>query len=352
MKLILTNRDYCLARLKHEKPSLPFPISQPKAHAAWRRKFSAALWREFGRLPEKVAPQPRVLERQDCGDYTREKILLRVERFMWMPLWVLTPKQSPLRSKNGKLPALLAAHGHENGQGGGKNNVIGETWGEPKREKLIRHYNYDYGRQAVRRGYVVIAPDWRGFGERRDPADWIRANRDGCNVANLAVEYFGMHLLGLNVWDGIRALDYLVSRPEVDARRIGCIGLSFGGTMTTYLTAFDSRIKAACISGYVSTLANAMGPRCGNFCGSQAMPGLACYGDIPEVALLAAPRPLCLEIGLQENCFEASDMLKAARYVTRGYRALGVADRLVINKFPGPHRFDGRKTWDFFEKWL
>jgi hypothetical protein len=349
MKPIYTIEQYCLARYRTRTPALPFPMRDPRRHGQWRRQFTAAIWRELGERPDRVPPRPRVVERKDCGDYIREKVVLQTERFMWMPVWVLVPRHSALRGKNGKLPAILAAPGH----GFGMDSIIGETRGQRDRAREIKQLNYDYGRQAARRGYVVLCPEWRVFGERADRSDWVRSSyRDKCDVAQVAVEYFGVHLLGLDIWDGMRALDYLQSRPEVDPNRIGCLGLSFGGTMTTYLTALDNRIKAACISGYVSTLGNALGPRNANFCGSQAMPGLLKYGDIPDVVLLAAPRPLCIEIGLQEDCFQASDMLRAARYVRRGYRALGAHDRLIVDTFPGKHQWSGRKAWDWFARWL
>ena len=349
MTPIYTIEQYCLARMKAEKPRMRFPHSRPATYRAWQRKFRAALGRELGAMPRRVPLHPRIVERKDMGDHVREKVVLQTERFMWMPAWVLIPKESRLKSKRGKLPAVVAAHGH----GFGKDPIVGETGGKEEVAREIQQLNYDYGRQAVRRGYVVICPDWRAFGERTDRPEWIRSGyRDRCNVAALAVEYLGIHLLGLDVWDGMRAIDYLQNRPEVDKDRIGCLGLSFGGTMTTYLTAFDRRIKVACISGYVSTLSNAMAMRLANFCGSQAMPGLWKYGDIADVVLLAAPRPLCIEIGLQENCFHAPDMLKAARYIRRGYKAIGAADRVVIDAFEGKHQWSGRKSWDWFEKWL
>lgn len=347
MSFIYSIEQYCLARMKAEKPRLRFPHSKPASWRAWQREFRAALAHELGDMPKRVPLRPRVVERKDMGDYVREKVILQTERFMAMPTWVLVPKESKFKSKNGKLPAILAAHGH----GFGKDPIVGETGGKEDIAKQMTELNYDYGRQAVQRGYFVICPDWRVFGERVDRPEWIRY-RDRCNIADLAVQYLGIHLLGLDIWDGMRAIDYLQSRREVDPNRIGCLGLSFGGTMTTYLTAFDQRIKVACISGYVSTLENAMGKRLGNFCGSQAMPGLYKYGDIPDVVLLAAPRPLCIEIGLQENCFYAPDMLKAARYVQRGYKAIGAGDKLVIDAFKGKHQWSGRKSWALFEKWL
>ena len=81
------------------------------------------------------------------------------------------------------------------------------------------------------------------------------------NVAYFALGYFGYQLLQLNISDGQRCLDYLQSLPEVDARRLGCMGCSFGGTMTTYISALDQRVKAAVIVCYLSTLTDALNDR-------------------------------------------------------------------------------------------
>ena len=131
MKPILTIRDYTLLRLKRRKPRLPFPFAKPQQHAVWRRALRQTLWRQFGELPEKVALTPRVISRKDCGEYVLEKVLIRSEKWMWIPCWVLIPKKSPFASTQGRLPALLAAPGH----GNGKDDVVGIKDGSPERMK-------------------------------------------------------------------------------------------------------------------------------------------------------------------------------------------------------------------------
>jgi dienelactone hydrolase len=203
------------------------------------------------------------------------------------------------------------------------------------------------------RGYVVIAPDWRSFGERSSPVEWTRPGRDGCNVTYLAYGYQGYHLLALQIFDGMRTIDYLQTLPEVDPKRIGCVGLSFGGTMTTYLTALDSRIKVACVSGYLSSLDDALSMRgLANVCGSQYMPGLAKYGDISDVGALLAPKPLVVEMGERDDCFVIDDMKAAYDRVTRAYEALGCADKIVCDVHQGEHRWSGSVAYDWFDKWL
>ena len=248
---------------------------------AWRRQFRAQLVKRLGPMPEQVSLRSEVLEREDMGTYVREKVVYDTERFASVPAYVLVPKGL---KRGEKRPGVLAAHGH----GIGKNPLVGlDGDGKPHMD-----YQKQLAVQLVERGYVVVVPDWRGFGERTSPEDWVRERRDKCNVNFMAEGYRGYYFLALHIWDGFRTLDYLQSRKEVDPRRIGCLGVSFGGTMTAYLAALDRRIQCACISGYISTIRKGAMPGRANFCGAQYMPGLLTMGDIADVAGLVAPRPL------------------------------------------------------------
>jgi dienelactone hydrolase len=170
----------------------------------------------------------------------------------------------------------------------------------------------------------------------------------------MAYGYFGFELLALDLWDGMRAIDYLQSRPEVDADRIGCIGLSFGGTMTAYLAALDERIKAADVVCYLSTVRHdAITPRGrGNFCGSQFLRGLLTFGDVSTIAGLVAPQPMLAEIGERDTCFVVDDARRCYAEVAQVYAAAGAADRLWEDVFPGGHELGGRRTFDFFARYL
>ena len=136
-------------------------------------------------------------------------------------------------------------------------------------------------------------------------------------------------------------MDYLQSLPEVDGRRLGCMGCSFGGTMTTYISALDQRVKAAVIVCYLSTLTDAMNDRGrGNTCGSQFMFGLRKAGDIADVAGLIAPRACMAQIGSDDMCFIESDALEAFKQLEKIYTASGRPDRLVLDHFQGEHEID------------
>ena len=128
------------------------------------------------------------------------------------------------------------------------------------------------------KGYVTICPDWRSFGERVAYTNPF-PGRDKCNVHFIQHLILGRTLLGANIFDGMRAIDFLITRKEVDKKRIGCMGLSFGGTMTTYLTLLDERIRAADIICYATDTFHYAINRA-NFCGSQLVPYLYKYADV------------------------------------------------------------------------
>jgi len=338
--------DGVMAWIANETSELTFGGTTLDDWGRWREAFEARLRGYLGRFPDPVPPEAEVLTRQDCGDYVREKVVYDTEKYASVPAYVLVPKDL---SAGEKRPGVLAAHGH----GRGKADICGVT-DTPEEEANMAALNYDYARQFVRRGYVVVAPDWRGFGERLSPPEWARPSRDPCNVNYLAHGYLGYHLLALQIWDGMRTVDYLQSRPEVDPERLGVAGLSFGGTMTTYLAALEPRLKVACISGYLSTIkGDAMTMRgLGNFCGAQYMPGLLTIGDIPEVAGLIAPKPLLVEMGELDTCFVIDDMRAAYAQVERIYAAAGASDRLDADIHPSAHAWSGRKAFDWFDRWL
>ncbi|MBI2300611.1 MAG: dienelactone hydrolase family protein, partial [Armatimonadetes bacterium] len=232
--------------------------------------------------------------------YTRDYVVFDSEPFASIPAWVLVPKSATAAHP---APGVLCCHGHDVL---GKHAVVGvDHHGNP----VSTGAYHDLAVRLAERGYVAIPPDWRGFGERSDTDEWVRRpSRDGCNVYYLGAGYFGYHALALQIHDGQRTLDYLLSRPEVRCDRIGCVGVSFGGTMTTYLSALDERIGCAVIVCYLNTLQDIL--ERANTCGAQYMPGLATLGDVSDVAGLIAPRAMMAEIGEHDACFTVDDAMR------------------------------------------
>jgi dienelactone hydrolase len=327
-----------VAELLRSQPALHFSGRTRQDWQRWRRAFRRRLVRDLGPRPDPVPLEIEVQESVVEVGYRRERILFNPDPFSTIPAYVLIPDGAGPQDPR---PAVLCAHGH----GIGKDALAGIAEAGYERQLAVA---------LARQGFVTMAPDWRGFGERADRDEWVRrSGRDGCNVAYMAYGYFGYQLLQLNICDAARCLDYLQSRPDVDATRLGCMGCSFGGTMTTYTAALDRRIKAAVIVCYLSTITDALNDRGrGNTCGNQFMFGLRQHGDIADVAGLIAPRSCMAQIGSDDSCFVEDDALQAYRHLESIYQAAGAADRLELDHFEGVHEIDLEKGVDFLKRRL
>ncbi|MEM2906081.1 MAG: alpha/beta fold hydrolase [Candidatus Bathyarchaeia archaeon] len=334
--------EYLGWRYEAVKPSLAFNAMNEEQWRAWRSALEAKLIELMEEWPEPCDLEPQLLERVEEEHYVREKVVFQSEPGVDVPAYVLVPKGL---KPSERRPALLCAHGH----GNGKDDVVGNTYGDAERARWVKETNYDYARQLALRGYVTLAPDWRGFGERS--RGYRYQGRDGCDVVQLKASLLGLNPLTLNVWDAIRSIDYLETRPEVKPDRIGMVGLSYGGTVTLFTAALDQRVKAAVVSGYLNSFrAFALG--LGNFCGSQVVPGLLRYGEMWDVAGLIAPRPVLVESGTRDLGFPIEAARLAFTRLKRVYEVLGVPERCEMDEFEGGHRFHGVKAVDWLAKWL
>jgi len=327
-----------VAQLLKQTPPLHFSGKSKDDWRQWRGTFRRKLMQNLGPRPEPVPLEVEVLESVSMPGYTREKIIFNPDAFSSVPAYVLIPDEA---SPDNPCPAVLCAHGH----GVGKDSLAGVVEAGYEKQLAVA---------LALRGFVTIAPDWRGFGERIDRDEWVRRpGRDGCNVAYMGYGYFGFQMLHLDICDAQRCLDYLQARPDVNGKKLGCMGCSFGGTMTTYVSALDQRIKAAVIVCYLSTITDAMNDRGrGNTCGSQFMFGLRRYGDISDVAGLIAPRHCMVQIANNDDCFVEDDALSAFHHLEKIYSAAGVTDHLVLDNFQGVHEIDLDPAIAFLQKRL
>jgi len=342
-----TMADWLKQASERTKPYLAFQATTRAEWEVWRHSLQTRLWQLMGPFPYRVALDPEVLERTPCDGYVREKVVFNSEDAASVPAWVLVPNQRPA---SGKFRTLLCLHGHNGGRAFGKDGPAGVTGDNPDKQKVITNDNYDYAVQFAKHGYLTIAPDSRGFGERFD-AKPTYGHRDPCNVNFLATSLLGHNLLALNLLDYIATVDYLLTRPDVDADRIGCMGLSFGGTGTMWLAALDERVKVACISGYLTSFKK-YGIEMDNFCGSQYLPWLLRYADIPDLCGLIAPRPLLIEHGVEDKGFPIETTREAFAQLKKVYEIIGEPQKVDMDEFQGGHRFSGRKAFDWFDKWL
>jgi dienelactone hydrolase len=317
--------------------------------AQWQREALPAVRATLGRMPAPVPLNAQVQAEWREHGLIKQRVIFDVEEGLSAVAYVFRPELS-----NGhRLPAILACHGHGPF---GKEPVMGNR-SSAALVAEIETQNYDYGLRMAQAGFAVIAIDWRGFGERDDRrkpnANGIdpKPGTDLCNAHYLRATVLGMTVLGMDLHDASRALDYLCQQPFVDPDRIGVMGLSFGGTMATWMAMLDDRIKAADVICYSDRFAD-FGIRDVNFCGSQITPGLYALCDVPDLQGLIAPKPLLVEIGAYDACFKVDSAVSCFREVERIYQAAGARERLELDLFEGGHRWGGNKSFDFFRKYL
>ena len=301
--------------------------------APWLARVRARLDALLGPRPATVPLDVETTESVDRGTYQRERIVFDTEQTMSVPAYLLVPHA---RRDAPPGPAVLAIHGH----GPGKSLVCGIDEGSP---------GDDYAHQLALRGYVVLAPDLRAFGER---ADWMPSDKYECDWNLVCATMAGVVPLERNLWDLQRALDVLGTHPLVDAARVAAVGLSYGGTCTLFLAALDDRVRAAVVSGYLSSWRAAHAVPW-NMCGSQIMPGQLGALEHLDVAALIAPRPLLVESGTADDIFPVESARATLAALRRVYAELGApADAVGHDVFEGEHRWHGEQVPAFLERFL
>jgi dienelactone hydrolase len=340
----LSPQQMFFAMAKAHVPSHRFEAGMD--FAAWKAETYPKVIATLGAFPEKVAANPELLAEWEEQGVRKQRWLIDVAPYMSAVVIV----SRPLNLAEGEQrPTLLCWHGHGKY---GKDSVMGNDSDDARAAEIAR-FNYNYGLQMAQRGYVTFALDWLGVGER---ADWAKPHflthnggRDWCNLYYLHATMFGMTSLSINIAHGMAATDFVCTLPFVDADNLGVMGLSGGGTMTTWTALCDPRMKAAEIICYCDTWP-IFGMRDLNYCGMQVSPGLFALVDLPDLQGLIAPKPLLMDIGIYDTCFNLDSALPAYKRLEAIYQAAGA--EIDIDLFPGEHAWGGNKSAAFFGKHL
>jgi dienelactone hydrolase len=292
-------------------------------------------------LPTAEEPPPaRAMGRIDGDGYTIEKLA-----FESFPGYFVTALLYRPTKLDGPAPGILSPCGHS-------------TVGKAEPTYQILHIN------LAKRGYVVLTYDPVGQGERSQFWDADRdRSRFNLSCGEHAVLGNPLYLLGTNlaryrIWDGLRALDYLTTRPAVDKERIGCVGNSGGGTLTAYLAALDPRIVVPVIGCYITTLPRRMGNRIQEDPSSDPEQDIADFVSrgIDHAGLLAltAPRPTLI-CAAQRDFFPIEGTRETFAEAKALYRAAGAEDRIDLVEAPQRHGLTlplREATYAWFDRWL
>ena len=285
-------------------------------------------------------PNVRTMGTIDAGDYVVEKLA-----YESLPGYFVTALLYRPSNPKSLLPGVLSPCGHS-------------TNGKAADSYQILHIN------LAKRGYVVLTYDPVGQGERSQFWDaGKKRSRFNLSCGEHAVLGNPLYLLGTSlaryrIWDGMRGLDYLASRPEVDTASLGCVGNSGGGTLTAYIAALDPRVAAAAIGCYITTLPRRMGNRTQQ--DPAADPEQDIFGFVSEgidhagLLALRAPRPTLIA-SAQKDFFPIEGARESYAEARRLYEVAGAAEKIAMAEAPGGHGLSEplrTATYAFFDRWL
>jgi cephalosporin-C deacetylase-like acetyl esterase len=320
-------------------------ISTRQQIADRQRAVVDTVWKMLGGPFERTPLNPRVTGVVERPGYRIEKVTFESRPRLYVTANLYVP------AAVGRHPAILGPLGH---------SVNGKAW--PSYQKLFSN--------LARKGYVVLAYDPFGQGERIEYPG-TRPGESAIGPGGTSEhEYAGRRLilLGANfglfrAWDGIRGIDYLQTRAEVDQERIGCCGQSGGGTLTQFLAALDNRIKVAVVSeGNTENLAhaNVEPPGSADDAEQNIVPALAHGIDRADLLYAFAPKPLLVTVTLHDagHTYSPEYVASSLDFVqeyTRVCSLLGADNHVSLQVTTEQHGYVyemRRATYAWFNRWF
>ncbi len=323
-------------------PAYHFQSQTKEAWEVWRNALKEVLIRDMGGFPTEFPDlNPRVIEEKSLDTHTRQRVVYATDENLDVPAYVLIPKGA-----RGKLPAIVACHGH----GYGSREIVG-LHPDGSENRGDAGYQKNFALELVEKGYLVIVPELFGFGDRRLEEDVDKPlGQSACHRIATYLFMMGKTLAGTRVWDTLRTIDYLQGRRDVDADRIGCMGISGGGLVCAFSSAVDERIRVSVVSGYANTFKDSVMSL--HHCVDNFVPGLVNHAEMHDIIGLVAPRPLLIESGTADPIFPIRTARKAYSKVGDIYDLLHSRDKLDMDVFEGAHQIWGVKAYEWFHKWL
>ena len=253
-------------------------------------------------MPEKTPLHPQVFGKIEEKDYTIEKVLIET-----LPGFYLGGNLYRPRNGRAKHPGVLNPHGH---------------WPYGRLENQPLYSGPALGISLARQGYVVFAYDMVGY------TDAIQLPH---HFGSAEQRLWSFGPLGLQLWDSIRALDFLASLDDVDTTRLGVTGASGGGTQTFLLTAVDDRVQFASPVNMVSAIFQG-----GDL--SENAPGLRINTSNVEISAMFAPKPMLLVSATSDWTHNVpKEEYPAIRKI---YGLYGKGDQVEVVQIDAPHNFN------------
>lgn len=333
------------------KSRLDFPLawnSGVKDLAAWQRAGKSKLWELTLHAPEKTPFDAQVLDEVDRGSYVARKVIFNLTADSRVMGLLLVPKGK------GPFPAAIMYHDH-----GSKFDIGKEKWIEPWNDEARlssakgwakRFFTERFpGDELAKRGYVVFAHDALGWGDR-GTLTYDMQQALAANFANM-----GSSLAGLMAQEDARGVEFLASLPEVNKKQVAAIGFSMGAFRAWQAAALTDAVTATVAVNWMGTADGLMVPGNNQLRGGSAWtmthPGLMRYLDYPDVASLAAPKPMLIYAGEKDTLFPLDSVNAAFGKMSKVWGAWKAGDKFESKIWAGGHVFEAPQQ-DYAYDWL
>ena len=325
--------DLCHQLLtQNNKPLLSY--DENKDYATWKEQVREKFIELVGikNIEKNACPLNVQIESEEQKDgYKQIRFVFESEKGAFVPCYLLIPDTG-----KEKYPVAITLQGHSTGF----HNSVGIVKYEQDEAYQPRG---QFAIQAVKRGFIALALEQRGMGERR-PSE---RNLQGANMceyeAHIAL-LLGRTILGERMWDVSRAIDVLTQFPQCDTDKILLTGNSGGGTMTYYASCYDERIKLALPSCAFCTYKDSIMHLF--HCSCNFIPHAYEWFEMQDLSCLIAPRRLAVVAGEQDSIFPINGVKEGYETVEKVYAQEGVSEncRLVIT--PMVHWWCEDIMWD------
>jgi dienelactone hydrolase len=306
----------------------------------WQKTLRSQVTELIGGFPPQRGPlRATTLETRAFPGYTREKIVFDSRPGVSALAYVLMPTAATRPA-----PVMVCVPGH----GRGVDDIVGiDEQGRDRTDKA--GYQHDFALQVVEAGMAAVAIEPMGFGCRRDAINARQGlSRKACDPAAGGALLVGETMVAWRVWDVMRTIDYIETRPELDRSRVGCMGISGGGTVTVFSTALEPRIRVALVSGYLNTFRDSIGSLA--HCIDNYVPGILNWAEMHDIAGLIAPRPLFVESGEKDPIFPVRASIESFNEVKKIYSVFEAANVVEQEVFPEEHLFWGKRGIPFLAR--
>jgi len=333
---------WTLKRYESMPLRLTFRAENRRQAEAWQKRLRAKVTELIGGFPRERSPlRSQTLEVRAFPGYRREKFVFESRPGMSVLGYLLTPTKS-----RPPYASVVCVPGH----GRGVDDIVGiDNKGQERTDKA--EYQHDFAIQTVEHGMAAVAIEPLAFGCRRDPVTRKKAlGTSACQPAAGAALLLGETMIAWRVYDVMRTIDWIETRRELEPRRVGCMGISGGGTCTVFSAALEPRIRAAMMSGYLNTFRDSI--MSVSHCIDNYVPGILNWAESYDVAGLIAPRPLFAESGDQDPIFPIAASRASFARVKNVYEVFGAGDVVEHEVFRGPHSFWGMRGLPFLAKHL